>query len=54
MHIAQGSFYFQWVHNENETTRDPQKPLEKILYLIYLKDLVVLNKHKKRIKLPRR
>ena len=54
MSIESGTFFFQWVHCEKETTRDPHKNVDKVLYLVYVKDLVVHNKKKKRIVLPRR
>lgn len=35
-------------------TRDPTKPIEKILYLVYTKDLIVRDRYKEKINLPKR
>ena len=52
--LEKGVFYFQWVHQEQELTRDPIKPIDKLLYLVYCKDLVVRDRFKSLIDLPKR
>ena len=37
--LDKGTFYFQWVHTGSEAKRDPRKPIQKMLYLIFVKDL---------------
>ena len=54
MQIERGTFYFQWVHCEPAFTRDPTRPIQKLLYLVYCRDLVVYDRFKSLIKLPQR
>ena len=37
--LDQGTFYFQWVHTGKEAKRDPKQPIQKVLYLVFVKDL---------------
>ena len=43
--LEKGVFYFQWVHSESEPSRHPTKAVSKRLYLVYVKDLKVRDKH---------
>ena len=52
--MDRGTFYFQWVSLEEGPTRDAAKPIEKRLYLVYVKDLVARDSAEKSMPLPRR
>ena len=53
LQLRKGTFYFQWVHREPGQTREPTKPIDKLLYLVYAKDLEVRNALGRLIELPK-
>ena len=54
LRLESGTFFFQWVHQEKEATREPTKVVAKRLYLVYAKDLKVTDKNNIRLDLPKR
>lgn len=52
--MEQGTFYFQYVPVHEKETRDPMTNVEKRLYLVYCKDLLVRDKKQVKLTLPKR
>ena len=52
--MEKGTFYFQWVHNEDSITREPWKHIDKNLYLVYVKDLHIKNRRMNNLPVPKR